>query len=889
MDNKRLIIIDGFSLIYRMFYGVRPMATKDGIPTNVVYGLGNLLINILENFKPDYIGVAFDESGPTFRHESYNEYKAGRMLMPEDLEVQIAHVMKMLDLMDIKKISLEGFEADDIIGTISKICSENGIEVDILTGDRDAFQLINNKVKVLYTKKGISDVDIFDEDKIISDYGLSPRDLIDVKALMGDKSDNIPGIAGVGEKTAVKLIKEYGDLDGVYENIEEIKGKLQEKLINDKENAYLSKHLAEIIREVPLVFELDEYKTLDYGNKEVIDFFNDLECHSIVKRLAGEDKLAEVQKEITDSKIVVINADEDFSRLKEKILVQEKLYVTYITEKTDIVNLKAISFYFEDKCYYISSNHITENVMIKELKEIFESKSLGKYCYDAKDLLTWSLGRNIDFNSLKFDGFLASYLLDPSDSRYGLSEIVSKYFGIEIPSHEEVFGKGKSRKKFTEVDEETVKNYMCTQSSMIPEIFVKLEKLLEESGMISLFHDIELPLVEVLASFEHEGFTIDQEELDKLDIEFDSILENLTQKIYSLAGKEFNINSPKQLGEILFDDLKLPVIKKTKTGYSTDAEVLEKLSDKHPVVESILEYRTVAKLSSTYVKGFKQIINKRTGKIHSTFNQALTSTGRISSSDPNLQNIPIKIEMGKKIRKIFVPSKETNKLLDADYSQIELRILAHISCDKTLIESFKRGEDIHTRTASEIFNVKLDEVEPRQRMYAKTINFGLIYGKQAYGLSQDLQISRKEAQEYIDRYFGRYPGVEEYMKNIVNEANEKGYVTTIFGRRRFIPEINSRNAMIAKSGERLALNTPIQGSAADIIKIAMINVYGELKKRKLKSKLILTVHDELVLDCPIEEIREVRKLVVDKMENAAKLKVPMTVEISEGNNWYEAK
>lgn len=889
MEKKRVILIDGFSLIYRMFYGVRPMSTRDGIPTNVVYGLANILINILESYNPDFIGVAFDESKPTFRHDTYKDYKAGRLLMPEDLEIQISYVMEMLEKMDIHKISMAGYEADDLIGTISRICSDSGMEVDILTGDRDTFQLVDDGIKVLYTKRGISDVDVIDRDAIYEKYGVSPKDLIDVKGLMGDKSDNIPGVAGVGEKTALKLIKEYGDMEALYENLDEIKGKLREKLENDRENAFLSRHLVTIVQNVPLEFELENYKTLDYKSKEVLDFFEKLECHSIVERLRGEEDVEPEGPDPVLSQVKEINTEAELAQLVKTMIKKAQVPFTHITEKTDTVKLKALCAWVEGTCCYISSKKFTQEDLAKGLAPFFEADTVAKAGYHVKSLYNWLFRWNIGLENLSFDGYLAAYLLDPSDSRYEFNDVAAKYLDVTLPSAESIFGKGKSKTGFDDTDEETVRNYLCAQAGRLESLKEVLDGIIEGNSMTPLFKDIELPLVEVLASFEHEGFNVDMDELDRLDVEFDDAIKELTEKIYSLTGETFNINSPKQLGEVLFDKLKLPVQKKTKTGYSTNAEVLEKLKKEHPVIESILEYRTVSKLSSTYVKGLKQLVNKDTGRIHSTFNQALTTTGRISSSDPNLQNIPIKIEMGRKIRKVFIPFEKGHVLVDADYSQIELRVLAHISGDETLTESFIKGEDIHARTASEIFSVPLEEVKPRQRMFAKAINFGLIYGKQAFGLSQDLEISRKEAQNYIDTYFGRYPGVEKYMKDIVEKAKTDGYVTTIFGRRRYLPEIHSRNTNIAKSGERLALNTPIQGSAADIMKIAMINVYRKLEETKSKAKLILTVHDELVLDCPQEEVDAVKELVVEEMEHAVELSVPMTVDISQGANWYEAK
>ncbi|NTW72842.1 MAG: DNA polymerase I, partial [Eubacteriaceae bacterium] len=818
MTKKRLIIIDGYSLIYRTFYGVRPMTTKDGVHTNVIFGFSNILINILENFTPDYIAVAFDEKKPTFRHDSFENYKAGRLLMPEELEQQIQLIFEMLELMDIKKISMEGYEADDLIGTISKICSANDIEVDILTGDRDAFQLIDKNIKVIYTKKGISEVDVYGENEIMERYGVSPEDLIDVKGLMGDKSDNIPGVAGVGEKTAIKLIQDYGDIEGVYENIEAIKGKLKERLLLDRENAFLSRHLAKIVTEIPIDFDLDEYITLDYKNKETIDFFERMECHTIVKKLIGEGKPMEDSKSVIhEHEYIMVENISGIKSLKAAINSSGEMFFIHLVEKEPVYSLKALAIETAGKVYFIDSRIVPEETILDELKTILEDVKITKAGHDVKDFIVYLLKKGVEFNGLRADTYIAAYLLDPSDNRYAVDDLAGKYLMKNIHTEEDIFGKGRAKLRFEDADPKVLEKHLSQKCMLLGEIEKALSEKIKEFEMTALYNDIEIPLIEVLASFEFSGFKIDMKELDELDREFDEKLALLTANIYACAGREFNINSPKQLGEILFDELMLPVIKKTKTGYSTDVEVLDKLKGKHPVIESILEYRTIAKLSSTYVKGFKQIIHRDDNRIYSTFNQALTTTGRISSTEPNLQNIPIKIEMGKKIRKVFIPSSEEHILVDADYSQIELRILAHISDDETLIESFVNGEDIHTRTASEIFNVPLEEVAGRQRMYAKAINFGLIYGKQAFGLSQDLGISRKEAQDYIDRYFGRYPKVAKYMEDIKLQAKEKGFVTTIYGRRRYIPEINSRNANIEKSGERLALNTPIQGSAADIL------------------------------------------------------------------------
>lgn len=889
MDKKKMIIIDGNSLIYRTFYGVRPMSSSKGVPTNAIYGFANILLNIFEKHKPDYMGIAFDEKKPTFRHEQFDVYKAGRLNMPEELQTQIPLLYKMLEVMDIRKISMPGFEADDLIGTISKHYSKEGISVDIVTGDRDAFQLVDENITVLYTKRGISDLDIIDVKEVANKYGVTPEQLIEVKALMGDKSDNIPGVTGVGEKTALKLIQQYESLDEVYNHIDDQKGKLKERLITDRENAFLSRHLATIVTEVPVEFELEEFEVQNYQNVDSVAFFNELECYSIAGRLSPGE--LEKEEDISIDKIQIMINDLDGLRdLIKTVEENKRIYLSWVM--TNSVNNKrtllTLAAGVDESIYYIS-DEITEEVVIGCLKDILENEQIGKIGHNFKDLYVLCMQYEIELKGILFDTYIASYLLEPSDTRYDINDLAQKYLKITIKNKNDLTGTGKKQLSFLEVVDDDKKDYIIHNCQALMMMHGVLSENIASMHMDKLYNEIELPLMEVLASFEYEGFHIDMEELSRLDGEFDGKLELLTSEIYSFAGKEFNINSPKQLGEILFDQLKLPVVKKTKTGYSTDAEVLDKLKSYHPIIEKILEYRTIAKLSSTYIKGFQGLITDTNNRIYSTFNQTVASTGRISSSEPNLQNIPVRMEMGRLIRKIFIPSSEDHILVDADYSQIELRILAHISEDETLINSFIKGEDIHARTASEILDIPLEEVTPLQRSHAKAINFGLIYGKQAFGLSQDLQITRKEAQDYINMYFGRYPKVEAYMESIVKEAKEDGFVTTLYGRRRYIPEIKSRNKIVEKAGERLALNTPIQGSAADIIKIAMIRVYKELQNKNLRSKLILQVHDELIVDTLKEELDNVKTIVQYEMENAAKLAVPLTVDINIGNSWYETK
>lgn len=877
------ILIDGNSLFYRTFYAIREMSNSKGVPTNAIYGFVNILVKIQEEYQPDYLGVAFDLKGPTFRHLAYKEYKGGRHKMPESLEEQFPILKELLSKMNIAILELESYEADDIIGTLATMGSEKGLETEIITGDRDAFQLVCSNIKVLYTKKGISQLDEVDEGWIKEQYGLAPKDLIDLKALMGDKSDNIPGIAGIGEKTSIKLLQQYGSLEKIYENIEEQKGKQKEKIISGKDDAFMSRMLGTIKRDVPWEGDFEELAFHDIFNDESIALLKELEFNTLLSKIDASDEIKTIEKSL-DFTWIKTNADMD--KLFEKLSKTNEVIIYYHQEETQIYLALGIA----QDYYYLNPETVEGLEFFNRLKNLPNLKELGIISQDLKNLIHILHKNGITEVSEAFDTYIATYLLSPGDQRYDLKTAAFKYLNLSILDDEEMFGKGKKTVRADGLDEQLLADYVVKNCETVKNLKAVLEKELHETEMMTLFKTIEMPLLEVMVSMEELGFKIDLTQLEVLSEEFENKLKGLTTEIYELTETDgFNINSPKQLGEILFEQLKLPVVKKTKTGYSTNIEVLEQLVHFHPVIEKIIDYRMLSKLDSTYGRGLMAFVEPETHKIYSTFNQTVAATGRLSSSNPNLQNIPIKTEMGREIRRVFVPSTSDRVLVDADYSQIELRVLAHLSGDENLIDAFIKEQDIHTRTASEIFGVALDEVTRTQRGQAKAINFGLIYGKQAFSLGKDLGISRNEAQDYINRYFARYPKVQAYMENIKRQAKEEGYVTTIWGRRRYIPEMNSRNGMLVQAGERMALNTPIQGSAADIIKLAMIKVYNRLNDENLEAELILQVHDELIIDTPKNEQVQVEYLIKEEMESAAQLSVPLTVDVNSGASWYDVK
>lgn len=890
MDKKTFIIIDGSSLLHRAFYALPLLSTKKGIYTNGVYGFLTMLYKIQEDYKPDYICVAFDKKGPTFRHKEYEQYKGTRQETPSELAQQFPIIREVLDAMNITILEMSEFEADDIAGTLSKMGEEKGLDVILVTGDRDYLQLASDKSKVLITRKGITELEIFDREKIVNEYEIEPKQFIDLKGLMGDKSDNIPGVPGIGEKTGLKLIKEFGNIENIYKNIDRVSGKkLKENLIENESIAYISKKLGEIITNVPLDVEINDLavKEADWDNLKLL--FEEMEFKSLLSKIPNEFTEKSVEENYA-YKFKVIDKDE-FKNLSDEILKSRKFAFKFINDNSNYIESKIIGVGIKPKSgstYYVDLSNNTEE-FITIFKPIFEDKTIEKIGHNIKLDIVQLFRMGIQIENFTFDSMIAGYLINPSQTDYSINQLSYDYFGIYGISEEELLGKGKGAKTFSEIGLEEKLKYLTFTLDTVFKLETTMLHTIDEQNMDELFFDVELPLVEVLASMEFYGFEIDEDELIKLGKEYDDEIDSLTNSIFELAGMEFNINSPKQIGEVLFEKLNLPIIKKTKTGYSTDVEVLEKLKDQHPIVENILRYRQIVKLKSTYIDGLLNLINKNTNRIHSSFNQTIATTGRISSTEPNLQNIPIRTEDGRRIRKAFVAKTPDFRLLDGDYSQIELRVLAHISNDPKMVDAFKNNDDIHQKTASEVFHVPIDEVTSILRSRAKAVNFGIIYGISDYGLSRDINVSRKEAKEFIDKYLDNYKLVKEYMTDIVNKGKEQGYVETLLHRRRFIPELKAKNFNVRSFGERIAMNTPIQGSAADIIKMAMVKVYNELRNRNLKSRLILQVHDELIIEAHIDEIDIVKELMKDIMENSIKLNVPLKVDILMGDSWYDTK
>ncbi|CUO41946.1 MULTISPECIES: DNA polymerase I [Clostridium] len=869
---ERLLILDSNSLLNRAFYAIPPLTNSEGIHTNAVYGFTNMLFKMKEEIKPDYIVAAFDRKAPTFRHKEYEDYKAGRKKMPPELGEQFPLVKEVLNLLAVNIYEIDGFEADDIIGTLAQFAEKNGIEVFIVTGDRDALQLASDNIKVVITKKGVTETAVYNKEAFIEEFGVTPTQYIDVKGLMGDKSDNIPGVPGVGEKTAFKLISTYGSMEGVLSHIDEISGKkLKENLETYSEQAIFSKKLATIMTEVPIEFDLEDIKSQENYNKEELKkLFFKLGMKSLLAKLPGDD--LEGEEEVAKIEINEVTTIEGF---KEVLSVKEGIaFISYSTCNANLyskIELDKLYINYGDKVSLIDFKLINmenSNEAINLLKAFMEDEKIEKVIQDGKNLITILTKHNIEVKKFIFDTVVAAYLIDSAKSNYPLEVLINEYLMKEVK------GEG---------DE-----LICNAMASMKELYEYLKDRIDKEGMDELYYEVEHPLISILSSMEAIGFNVNREKLDELAVKFKEEISRTEKEIYELCEEEFNISSPKQLGKILFEKLDLPVIKKTKTGYSTNAEVLEKLMDKHPVVEKIIYYRQITKLNSTYVEGLKNVIDED-GAIHSSFNQTVTTTGRLSSTEPNLQNIPVKYEMGREIRKVFIPQESTDVLLSCDYSQIELRVLAHMSDDKNMIDAFNHHSDIHTKTASEVFKVPVEEVTPLMRSRAKAVNFGIVYGISDFSLSQDLKITRKEAAEYMEIYFDRYPKIKGYLESVKEEAKEKGYVLTVLNRRRFIPEIKSSNKIVKALGERLAMNAPIQGSAADIIKLAMVKVYNRIKKENLESQMILQVHDELILNVKENELEIVKALVKEEMENVLKMSVTLEVDTNIGNTWYDAK
>ena len=890
----KLVLIDGNSIMNRAFYGImgsKMLTTKAGKYTNAINSFLAIRFKVLEDIKPQYIAVAFDLKGPTARHEMYKEYKANRHGMPDELAQQMPIIKEILKAMNIDIIEKQGYEGDDILGTLAKYGEKQGLDVTILSGDRDTFQLASDNItiRIPRTKAGKTETEDYNRKKVIEEYGLEPEQLIEVKALQGDTSDNIPGVPGIGPKTAISLIQKYHTVDELYKKIEngedDLKGKQRENIVNNKEMAELSRKLGEINTHVPIEDTLEQIKVEEWDKAKVLEIFEELRFNRYIERFNLKEN--ETQKTTKIEKIDVIETEE-IPELNGKLFYYLDTVTSNNQEQIIKKDIIGISIYSNNKNYYITSQNLNE-----KLKELFENEQIEKYGYNlAEDyIILKQIG--ITMKNIVFDAKIATYILNPT-SKYDLEIIARDYFEIDNDEFMQAQGVKEEANRQTSLFDEgkqeeqgnKIKNSIYAKE--IEQLSEVTLKKLQEAGELELFKNIDMPTVEVLAEMQWNGMYLDVQELDDYGQELKTRLEILTQEIYEMCGEEFNINSTKQLGEILFEKLRLPVVKKTKNGYSTDVDVLEKLKEEHPVIEKLLEYRQLMKLNSTYVEGMKPYINPKTKRIHSFFHQTITATGRISSTEPNLQNIPTRFELGKQLRKVFKPA-EGSIYIDADYSQIELRVLAHISNDEHMVQAFNNGEDIHKQAASKVFKTPVDEVTKEQRTSAKAVNFGIVYGISDFGLGEQLGIGRKQAKKYIDEYLSEYSGIKKYMEKVKDEAREKGYEETVFHRRRYIPELQSTNYLVRQFGSRAAMNTPIQGTAADIMKIAMIKVYNKLQENKLKTKIVLQVHDEMMLEAPEEEVEQVKQILKYEMENAVELSIPLIADISEAKNWYECK
>lgn len=874
---NKLVLIDGNSLSFRAFYALPLLSNKAGIHTNAVYGFAMLLEKILKEEKPNHFLVAFDGK-TTFRHEKYSEYKGGRQKTPPELSEQFPYIRQLLDAYHIKRYELDNYEADDIIGTLSKEADKAGFQTIIITGDRDLTQLATDNVTIYYTKKGVTDVDHYTPDFIAEKYnGLTPNQIIDMKGLMGDTSDNIPGVAGVGEKTAIKLLNQFDTVEGVYEHLDEISGKkLKEKLQNSKEDALMSKELATINVDSPIEVKLeDTLMTHQDEQQEKIELFKKLEFKQL---LADIDQSASGEDAIEKTFEIETSFDNvDFTSLKEATIHFELDGGNYLRN-----NILKFSLFTGEKHIVINADDI---INYAELVSWLENPNTKKVVYDAKKTYVASHRLGIDIQNISFDIMLASYIIDPSRTISDVQSVVSLYGQSFVKDDVSIYGKGK---KFKVPEDDVLNPYVASITDAIYFAKPNMDKQLEEYNQVELLADLELPLAKILSEMEEIGIYTDVHDLEGMEKEIQEKLDVLIRNIHDAAGEDFNINSPKQLGVVLFETLQLPVIKKTKTGYSTAVDVLEQLQGEHPIIDYILEYRQLSKLQSTYVEGLQKVISDDQ-RIHTRFNQTLAQTGRLSSVDPNLQNIPVRLEEGRKIRKAFKPTSKDSVILSADYSQIELRVLAHITQDESMKEAFINGDDIHTATAMKVFGVEADQVDSLMRRQAKAVNFGIVYGISDYGLSQSLGITRKKAKAFIDDYLASFPGVKQYMSDIVKDAKALGFVETLLHRRRYIPDITSRNFNLRGFAERTAMNTPIQGSAADIIKLAMVKFAQKMKETTYQAKLLLQVHDELIFEVPKSEVDSFSEFVEEIMENALQLDVPLKVDSSYGATWYDAK
>ncbi|HXV22365.1 MAG TPA: DNA polymerase I [Desulfuromonadales bacterium] len=884
---KRLFLVDGSSYIYRAYFAIRHLSNSKGLATNAVYGFVNMLLKVAREQQPDHLAVIFDAKGPTFRKELYPEYKANRTRMPDDLVPQVPIIKEVVRAFNMPAIEKEGFEADDIIATLAKKFAAEGLEVTVVTGDKDLMQIVSERIRLLDTMKD----KVSGLEEVAERFGGSPEKVIEVQALAGDSSDNIPGVPGVGEKTAVKLIQEFGSVESLLANLDQVKGKLQEKLREHADSARLSKRLATLCDDVPLDLDYDSFVLSPPDHQALTALFKELEFHKLLQEFSSDERA-------TGEGYRAALTEEDLSELVAELERAERF--AFDTETTGLdptlADMVGLSFAVRPgEGWYIPLAHrylgapeqLDPGLVLERLRPLLTDAGRGKIAQNAKFDLLVLRRAGVEVAGLAFDTMIASYLANPAATSHGMDALAADLLGYKTITYSEMTGSGKKQIGFAEVEVEKAVVYAAEDADITLRLAGKLEPMLRETEQEKLFYEVEMPLVEVLADMEWSGVRIDPGFLGGLSKELETKLTALEKEIHQMAGGPFNIGSPKQLGEVLFERLKLARGKKTKTGWSTDVEVLTKLAEEQPVAARLLDYRSLAKLKSTYTDALPKLIHPQTGRLHTSFNQALTATGRLSSSEPNLQNIPIRTEEGGRIREAFIPAAG-NVLLSADYSQVELRILAHLAAEAVLREAFERGEDIHRRTASEIFGVFPEMVTAEMRRQAKTINFGIIYGMSDFGLAKALGIGRKEAQTFIDNYFARYPGVLGFMESKKEEARQKGYVTTLLGRRCAVAEIHSPNRNIRDYAERNAINYPIQGSAADIIKVAMVRIHERLKKEKLQAKMVLQVHDELVFDVPEAELETVRELVRAEMEGAVELNVPLVVDIGVGKNWREA-
>jgi DNA polymerase I len=878
MEQKKLVLIDGNSIAYRAFFALPLLNNDKGIHTNAVYGFTMMLMKIIEDEKPTHMLVAFDAGKTTFRHKTFGEYKGGRQKTPPELSEQFPYIRELLDAYGIKRYELENYEADDIIGTLALTAEKDGYEVKVISGDKDLTQLSSENVTVGITRKGITDIEEYTPDHIMEKYGLTPEQIIDMKGLMGDSSDNIPGVPGVGEKTAIKLLKEFSTLEDLLASIDQVSGnKLKEKLAEFKDQAIMSKELATIERHAPVEVDVNNILYEGFVRDKIVSLFKELGFNTLLDKL-GEDPSGTEEVVLEDLEF------ETVEQITDEIFADENyFYVEMLDDNYHYADIIGFSIVNEKGYFYLPASSAIQSTSFKKWAE---DETKKKTVYDVKRSEVSLRRHDIHLKGVDFDILMAAYIINPSETIEDLASI-AKYFGVRnLQSDESFYGKGAKR---SIPKTNLLAEHLVRKSVAMLDLKNLLEEELYKNEQYELFADLEMPLSLILADMESCGIKVDEERLQRMGGEIHDRLLDIEAKIYELAGEMFNINSPKQLGVILFEKLNLPALKKTKTGYSTSADVLEKLAEDHEIIEYILHYRQLGKLQSTYIEGLLKVIHPKTGKVHTRYQQTLTTTGRLSSIDPNLQNIPIRLEEGRKIRQAFIPSEPGWVIFAADYSQIELRVLADISGDEKLIQAFKDDLDIHTKTAMEVFHVDAEDVTSNMRRHAKAVNFGIVYGISDYGLSQSLGITRKEAGKFIERYLDSYPGVKEYMDTIIHSAKQKGYVSTLLHRRRYIPEITSRNFNLRSFAERTAMNTPIQGSAADIIKKAMIDMAETLKDQGLKTRLLLQVHDELIFEAPEEELETLKKLVPLVMEQALELKVPLKVDYAYGPSWFDAK